>query len=282
MPDHSADPCSFSSVHTGAAASAAPDIDSSVSSAEVPRHLAIIMDGNNRWARLRDLPGKEGHKAGEQTVQAMVEQCARRGIDVLTLFAFSSENWRRPSDEVAALMALFLAALTRRVDELHHNQVRLRFIGDLQGFAPELRAGMQAAMQLTAANTGLVVAVAVNYGGQWDIAQAAQKLAAQVQAGERELASMTPEALAAEMMLADLPLPDLCIRTGGEQRLSNFMLWQLAYAELYFSEVLWPDFDATELDQALAWYASRQRRFGRTSEQIAREQSAGMQAGENE
>lgn len=246
--------------------SSAPDIDSSVPA--VPRHIAIIMDGNNRWAKQRGLRGVEGHKEGARAVRATVENCARAGVQVLTVFAFSSENWRRPEDEVNALMNLFLEALTREVDELHANGIRLLFIGDLTAFAPELRAKMEAAVQLTAGNTRMTFAVAVNYGGQWDIANAARQLAQQVADGELTPAQVTAEQIQKYISLGDLPLPDLCIRTGGEQRISNFMLWQLAYTELYFTDVYWPDFDQSALEAAIADYNRRQRRFGRTSEQV--------------
>jgi len=247
--------------------SAAADIDSHVG--ELPRHIAIIMDGNNRWARARGLPGAEGHRAGEQAVQEVIRTAAERGIEVVTLYAFSSENWRRPQDEVNHLMSLFLQALAGRVAELHDNQVRLRFIGERSAFSAELQQGMADAELLTANNSGMVVVVAVNYGGQWDIAVAAKKLAREVAAGRLQAEDISPAHLAAEMCLADLPLPDLLIRTGGDQRLSNFLLWQAAYSELYFVPTLWPDFDAALLDRALADYAGRQRRFGRSAEQVA-------------
>lgn len=246
--------------------SSAPDIESSSSS--IPRHVAIIMDGNNRWAKQRGLRGVEGHKQGARAVRATVENCARIGIEVLTVFAFSSENWRRPEDEVSALMNLFLEALTQEVPELHANGIRLVFIGDLSAFAPELRAKMDAAVQLTAANGRMTFAVAVNYGGQWDIANACRRLAQQVEQGSLTSDQITPERLQQYISLGDLPPPDLCIRTGGEQRISNFMLWQLAYAELYFTERYWPDFDQAALEAAIQDFGQRQRRFGRTSEQI--------------
>ena len=215
--------------------SSAPDIDSSAPA--IPRHVAIIMDGNTRWAKQRGLRGVEGHKQGASAVRATVENCARAGIEVLTVFAFSSENWRRPEDEVSALMNLFLEALTQEVEQLHANSIRLVFIGDLSAFAPELRAKMEAAVRLTAANTRMTFAVAVNYGGHWDIANACRQLARQVEQGTLQTDQITPELLQHCISLGDLPLPDLCIRTGGEQRISNFMLWQLAYAELYFTEL---------------------------------------------
>lgn len=246
--------------------SVAPDIDSRTG--DVPRHIAIIMDGNNRWAKRRGLPGTDGHKAGEATVQKCVENCSRAGIEVLTLFAFSSENWRRPAGEVAVLMSLFLKALERKVPDLHANGVRLRFIGDLSAFATELQAGMRASVEKTAANKGLTLNVAVNYGGQWDMANAARELAQSVRDGEIRVEDVTPERFAEHVQMSDLPPVDLLIRTGGELRLSNFLLWQAAYAELVFLETLWPDFDDAALNAAIAEYASRQRRFGRTSEQV--------------
>lgn len=248
--------------------STAPDIDSHQGS--VPRHVAIIMDGNNRWARRRQLPGAEGHRAGEQTVQVVIRHAARRGVQAMTLFAFSSENWRRPPDEVDHLMTLFVRALGERVAELHENHVRLRFIGDRTAFSPTLRAGMADAEKLTQDNTGMTVAIAVNYGGQWDIAQAAAALARRVRDGDLDLEAIDAAALGAQLSLADLPAPDLLIRTGGEQRLSNFLLWQAAYSEFYFTPVLWPDFDAAALDAALQDYAGRQRRFGRSGEEVER------------
>lgn len=246
--------------------SSAPDIESH--SGSVPRHVAVIMDGNNRWARLRGLAGAEGHKAGEQAVHRMVEQAARCGIEVLSVFAFSSENWRRPENEVAALMGLFLQALSQKVNELHENGIRLRFIGDLSRFSADLQAGMQAAVEKTKDNARMTLVIAVNYGGQWDMAHAAQCLAQEVAAGKLSVSDITPERMGQLVQMADLPPVDLLIRTGGEMRISNFLLWQTAYAEFYFTEVLWPDFDGVELDRALADYAGRQRRFGRTSEQV--------------
>ena len=246
--------------------SAAPDIGSV--SGERPRHVAIIMDGNNRWAKKRGLPGTEGHRSGEAAVRRLVEHAVRCRIEVLTLFAFSSENWRRPEQEVAALMSLFLEALTRKVRELHDNGIRLRFIGDLGGFSPALQQGMAAAVNMTAENQRMTLVIAVNYGGQWDMANAARCLAKEVAAGTLAPQAITPAAVSRHIQMADLPPVDLLIRTGGEMRISNFLLWQAAYAEFYFTDVLWPDFDASELDRALADYAGRQRRFGRTSEQV--------------
>ncbi|MBF1800395.1 polyprenyl diphosphate synthase [Alloalcanivorax profundimaris] len=246
--------------------SSAPDIDSHRGA--MPRHLAIIMDGNNRWARRRGLPGADGHRAGERTVQKVIRRAARHGVEVVTLFAFSSENWRRPEDEVNHLMGLFVNALGERVDELHGNGVRLRFIGDRDAFAEPLRAGMAEAEARTAGNDRMTLVVAVNYGGQWDLAQAAAVLARDVRDGKLDPADIDAAALDARVSTADLPPLDLLIRTGGERRLSNFLLWQAAYAELYFTPALWPDFDGDALDAALEDYAGRQRRFGRSGEQV--------------
>jgi undecaprenyl diphosphate synthase len=226
------------------------------------------MDGNNRWAKERGLRGVEGHKQGAKTVRQTVENCARAGVEVLTVYAFSSENWRRPPDEVEALMNLFLTALADEVPDLHKNGIQLRFIGDLSAFSAELSAKMQAAMAQTAQNTGMLFAVAVNYGGQWDISHAARLLAEQVQRGTLLPEAITPELMQEYVALGDQPLPDLCIRTGGDHRISNFLLWQLAYAELYFTDLYWPDFDQQALAAAFAEYQNRQRRFGRTSEQV--------------
>lgn len=226
------------------------------------RHLAIIMDGNNRWARRHELSGEQGHGAGEEAVQTVVRAAAERDIEVLTIFAFSSENWRRPDDEVNQLMHLFMKALGERVEELHQQGVRLCFIGERAGLDASLCAGMEEAEARTAGNQRMTLAVAVNYGGQWDIARAAQRLAEQVENGERPAASITAETLSEHICLSDLPAPDMIIRTAGEQRLSNFLLWQAAYSEFWFTDELWPDFDADTLDQALADFGRRKRRFG--------------------
>lgn len=247
--------------------STAPDIDSQATK-DVPRHIAIIMDGNNRWAKQRGLRGVEGHKEGARAVRATVENCARAGVEVLTVYAFSSENWRRPPDEVNALMELFLTALTDEVPDLHKNGIQLRFIGDLSAFAPHLREKMLQSVTMTAGNERMVFAVAVNYGGQWDVANAARLLAEQVEQGKLRSQDITPELMQHYVALGELPPPDLCIRTGGDHRISNFLLWQLAYAELYFAELFWPDFDNDALMAAIEEYRGRQRRFGRTSEQI--------------
>ncbi|MBD7978399.1 di-trans,poly-cis-decaprenylcistransferase [Pseudomonadaceae bacterium Sa2CUA2] len=237
----------------------------------VPRHVAIIMDGNNRWAKKRLLPGVAGHKAGVSAVRAAIEVCVESGVEVLTLFAFSSENWQRPADEVSALMELFLSALRREAKKLNENDIRLRIIGDRSRFHPELQAAMREAEELTAGHRRFVLQIAANYGGQWDIVQAVQQLATQVQAGELRAEEITAPMLQSALTTGDLPLPDLCIRTGGEHRISNFLLWQLAYSELYFSDLYWPDFKHEAMRKALANFATRQRRFGKTCEQVAAE-----------
>ena len=234
-----------------------------------PRHVAIIMDGNGRWAARRALPRHLGHRAGVKAVRAAVEGCARRGIEALTLFAFSSENWRRPAEEVDRLMELFVEAMDREVDELHRNGIRLRFIGDLAALKPHLVERIRAAEARTAANERMSLQIALSYGGRWDIVQAARRLAARVAAGESSPGAIDEAAFAAELELGGAPDPDLFIRTGGEQRISNFLLWNLAYTELYFCDCLWPDFDDAELARALHHFAQRQRRFGLTSDQVA-------------
>ena len=240
-------------------------------SALVPRHVAIIMDGNNRWAKKRLLPGVAGHKAGVDAVRAVIEVCAEAGVEVLTLFAFSSENWQRPAEEVGALMELFLSALRREARKLKENAISLRIIGDRSRFHPELQAAMREAEAITAGSNRFVLQIAANYGGQWDIAQAAQRLAREVQAGHLQPEDITPGLLQGCLATGDLPLPDLCIRTGGEHRISNFLLWQLAYSELYFSDLYWPDFKHEAMRKALADFSKRQRRFGKTSEQVEAE-----------
>jgi len=240
--------------------------DSSANS--LPRHIAIIMDGNGRWARSRMLPRYVGHREGVKSVRRVVEACIDRKIQALTLFAFSSENWRRPSDEVSLIMDLFVNTLKKEVGALDRNGVRLRFIGDRSAFSDKLRGLIEDSEQQTRDNTQLELVIAANYGGQWDITQALRSIAGRVAAGELLPAAITQDVIAAEISLADLPAPDLFVRTGGERRISNFLLWQLAYTELYFTDVLWPVFDERELDAALLWYANRQRRFGRTGDQV--------------
>ncbi|UPG89068.1 polyprenyl diphosphate synthase [Luteibacter aegosomaticola] len=237
--------------------------------ARVPRHIAIVMDGNGRWAKQRLRPRTFGHHAGQKAVRTAVEFCLQRGVASLTLFAFSSENWSRPATEVSALMELFLKAIDREVDELHGNGVRIRFVGDLEAFAPELRARMLGAMERTSGNIALNMNVAVNYGGRWDIANAARLAAEAAARGEFSLAELDEQRLNSFTCLADQPPLDLFIRTGGERRVSNFLLWQLAYAELYFTDTLWPDVDQACLAEALDDYARRERRYGRTGEQVA-------------
>jgi undecaprenyl diphosphate synthase len=233
-----------------------------------PRHVAVIMDGNGRWARSRALPRHAGHRAGIKPVRAMVEGCAQRGVEVLTLFAFSSENWRRPRDEINALMTLFVDALRREVAELHANGIRLSFIGQLESLGSELNRAIAEAEAKTANNTRMQLVLAVAYGGRWDLVNAARKLASKVESGELTSDQIDEAQFESAMETASLPPVDLLIRSGGEQRISNFLLWNLAYSELYFSPLLWPDFSTAELDTAFEFYAQRQRRFGRTAEQV--------------
>lgn len=235
----------------------------------LPRHLAIIMDGNGRWAQRRRRPRVIGHRAGARAVNRTIDFCLEKGIGVLTLFAFSSENWGRPQEEVDALMKLFLHALDREVDELQRRGVQVRFLGDRSRFSPAIAERMQAAERRTAGNERLVLAIAASYGGRQDIAQAARELAREVAAGRLSPEQIDEAMLGSRVALADLPPPDLFIRTGGDTRISNFLLWQLAYTELWFTETLWPEFDASVLQQALDEYAQRERRFGLTSAQIA-------------
>lgn len=230
----------------------------------MPKHIAIIMDGNGRWATKRFLPRVAGHVKGVDALRGIVEACIKRDIQFLTLFAFSSENWRRPADEVSLLMRLFVTALEKEVKKMHDNNIRLKIVGDLSRFDLSLQEAIHQAEQLTAANTRLTVTVCANYGGRWDIVQAMNKVVANGQlAGE-----ITEEMLEAQLSMAYAPEPDLFIRTGGETRISNFLLWQLAYTELFFTETFWPDFNAQSLDEAIVSYQSRERRFGRTSAQV--------------
>jgi len=239
-----------------------------------PQHIAIIMDGNGRWAEARGEPRHAGHKEGVRPVRMCIEECARRKVAALTLFAFSSENWSRPAIEVGSLMQLFLDAIDREVQDLNRNGVRLRFIGDRQALSVKLQARMAASEELTAANTGLRLQVAVSYGGRWDILQAARKLAAAVASGALRVDAIDEARFARELSLHDVPDPDLFIRTGGDHRISNFLLWNLAYTEIYVCDTLWPDFDLQQLEAALASFAGRERRFGLTREQ-QREQTLG-------
>ncbi|MGB8636208.1 MAG: polyprenyl diphosphate synthase [Rhodanobacteraceae bacterium] len=233
----------------------------------MPRHVAIVMDGNGRWAKQRHRPRSFGHRAGQKALRATVEFCLRQGIAHLTLFAFSSENWKRPDEEVGALMELFLTALDKEVDELHGYGVRIRFVGDLSAFSEPLRMRMAAASKKTESNDKLIANICVNYGGRWDIAQAARRVAISAANGELEALDIDEENLARFMCLGSQPPPDLMIRTGGEHRISNFLLWQIAYTELYFTDTLWPDFDAACMREALDDFARRQRRYGQTPEQ---------------
>jgi undecaprenyl diphosphate synthase len=234
----------------------------------LPRHIAIIMDGNGRWARQRGLPRPAGHHAGVQAVRSAVEDCAKRGITALTLFAFSSENWKRPPEEVTSLMSLFVQALDGEIDSMHRNGIRVRFIGERASLNSELQGRMLASEQRTAANTGMNLIIAVAYGGRWDLLQATQQLAQACVRDNRDPLNITEADIGGRLALADLPEPDLFIRTGGERRISNFLLWNLAYTELYFCDVLWPEFDQAQLALALRYFSERQRRFGLTSEQL--------------
>ena len=234
----------------------------------MPRHVAIIMDGNGRWAKQRMLPRVAGHRKGVEAVRGVVRTCLERGVEFLTLFAFSSENWRRPADEVSILMDLFLRALEQEVVKLDENGIRFRVIGDTSRFDLRIRELVAAGEARTAANTRLCLSIAANYGGRWDVAQAARRYFALNPQALHDDAGVRPEAIEPFLAMAFAPEPDLFIRTGGEQRISNFLLWQLAYTELYFTDMLWPDFDRAALDAAIAWYRERERRFGRTSEQV--------------
>jgi undecaprenyl diphosphate synthase len=228
----------------------------------IPHHIAIVMDGNGRWATRRYLPRVAGHRQGVESLRRCVRACSDRGVRVLTVFAFSSENWNRPPEEVSGLMELLAMALGREVPQLKHDGVRIHIVGDRSALSEKMRLGLTQAEATTAQNTRLILNVCFNYGGRWDIAQAAAKLAAQGEA-------ITEASLDRAMALAHVPDPDLLIRTGGERRISNFLLWQAAYSELYFSDRLWPDFDEIALDEAIADYGRRERRFGLTSGQIA-------------
>lgn len=234
----------------------------------IPRHIAIIMDGNGRWAKQRHMPRTYGHKKGVDATRRSISFFARAGVQHLTLFAFSSENWNRPQEEVSTLMGLFVTSLQKNTRELHSNGIRIRFIGDRSAFSAKLVDQIAQSESLTANNTQMTLNVAANYGGQWDILQAVQKLAQRIEAQQLTAAEINGELLAAQLSLADSPDPDLFIRTGGETRISNFLLWQLAYSELFFTDVLWPDFSEQEMQMALDNYAGRQRRFGKTGDQL--------------
>jgi len=245
-----------------------------LSSTSRPRHVAIIMDGNNRWAKQRKQIGVSGHKAGVEAVRSVVKVCAEENVEVLTLFAFSSENWRRPADEVGALMKLFLFALQREVKKIHKNNIRLKIIGERSQFSSILQEHMQKAELLTADNTGMTLVIAANYGGHWDIVQSTRAIAEQVKQGNIQPGEVTEDLVQSFLCLGDLPMPDLMVRTAGEQRISNFMLWQLAYTEFYFSDLYWPDFKEPQMLEALNVYGSRKRRFGQTDDQISSKYSS--------
>jgi undecaprenyl diphosphate synthase len=240
---------------------------------DVPRHVAVIMDGNGRWAKQRYLPRVAGHHRGLEAVRETIKACLHRGIEYLTLFAFSSENWRRPPEEVGVLMQLFRTALVEEVARLHSNGIRLKVIGDISPFGETLEDLIRRGEELTAGNERLTLTIAANYGGRWDLLQALNRLTAEHP--ERQ-GRYTEADLAPYLSLRYAPEPDLFIRTGGEQRISNFLLWQLAYSEMYFTDTLWPDFDAVALDRAIESYRRRERRFGRTSEQVREAQVSGV------
>ncbi|NQY47991.1 MAG: di-trans,poly-cis-decaprenylcistransferase [Colwellia sp.] len=237
-----------------------------------PQHVAIIMDGNGRWAQLQGKGRVSGHRAGVESVRAVVASARKSNVKALTLFAFSSENWQRPEKEVSVLMDLFMYVLTKEVKRLHKHNIRFQVIGDLSRFSDKLQRNIAKSEQLTSENTGLVLSVAANYGGRWDIAQAAKKLASDVQQGTMTLDDINEQTLNAQTCLADLPALDLLIRTGGDYRISNFLLWQAAYAELYFTDILWPDFNEAQFEQAINCFDQRERRFGKTGEQAKNEQ----------
>ncbi|MDG1687461.1 MAG: isoprenyl transferase [Gammaproteobacteria bacterium] len=237
-------------------------------SQQVPKHIAIIMDGNGRWAKSRHQSRFMGHRAGVKSVEKIVKHCVKCEVEVLSLFAFSSENWRRPTKEVSLLMELFAVALKQQTKRIHKNNTRLRVIGDISKFSKSLQKQIEEAQTITENNTGLTINVAANYGGRWDITRSVKQLAERVMEGSLKLEDITEQQITQGLITADLPEPDLFIRTGGEQRVSNFMLWQMAYTEFYFTDTLWPDFDEQVLDTAIASFNQRERRFGKTSEQL--------------
>lgn len=242
--------------------------NSQLSPDALPQHIAVIMDGNGRWAKEQGKPRVFGHKNGVASVRKTISTAARLGIKAVTLFAFSSENWRRPEDEVGVLMELFMTVLTTEVKKLHKNQLRLRIIGDKSRFSERLQNKIAQAEQLTKDNTGMLINIAANYGGQWDITQATRSIAEKVAQGELVPSDINDETIRAHLTMSDIPAVDLMIRTGGECRISNFMLWQLAYAELYFTPTYWPEFGEESLVEAVTWFVNRERRFGCTGEQI--------------
>jgi undecaprenyl diphosphate synthase len=240
----------------------------------LPRHMAVVMDGNGRWANMRHLPRAAGHKAGVGATRKIVENCAEANIEVLTIFAFSSENWNRPEAEISSLMALFVATIMAEVKKLDKKNVNVRFIGDRTRFSEKLQKSINESEALTRNNTGLHLNIAANYGGRWDIVNACKLLAEEVKNNKKAIQDIDEEMFNSFVSLNEMPAPDLFIRTGGEQRISNFLLWQLAYSELYFVDTLWPDFSDENFDSALAWYAGRQRRFGKTGKQLMDDKAA--------
>jgi undecaprenyl diphosphate synthase len=248
--------------------------ESTVAENGIPKHIAIIMDGNGRWAQKRFMPRAFGHRAGVKAVRKIVEHAGNQGVEVLTLFAFSSENWRRPNEEVSLLMSLFVDTLQKEIDTLDKNGIRLKFIGDRTPFPAILQQKMQEGEDQTKNNQTLTLVIAANYGGHWDIAQAMQTIFEKMESGDLANQKISPELIEKHLSTAGLPDPDLFIRTGGEERVSNFLLWQLAYTELYFTPTLWPDFNQKSLDEAINSFKSRQRRFGHTGEQIINKQAS--------
>ena len=234
----------------------------------LPEHIAIIMDGNGRWARQRGLPRVAGHRKGVETVRSIIQACAKRKIPWLTLFAFSSENWRRPKKEVELLMDLFIQALDKEIQELHQNNIRFQIVGDISPLSQSIKERVAKSEALTKDNSGLTLSIALNYGGRWDIAEAARRITRDVVDGKQDIAEISEETLCAHLSTAGMPDPDLFIRTGGEKRISNFLLWQLAYTELYFTDIYWPDFNDSEFVKALNSFTQRQRRYGQTGEQV--------------
>lgn len=239
----------------------------------IPRHIAIVMDGNGRWAKAKQRPRFMGHKRGVETVREIVKTCSALNVECLSLFAFSSENWKRPEEEIKNIMGLFMMALDREAKSLAKNNVRLQIIGDLSRFSERLQKKIKKVEELTSKSTGLRLLIAANYGGRWDIVESTRQLALQVKAGDIDINAITEESISSNLETYNLPEPDLFIRTGGEKRISNFLIWQMAYTELYFTDVLWPDFTSDELKKAIKDFSSRQRRFGKTGEQVIAEQN---------
>ena len=248
------------------------DKDTGKSDSPLPRHIAVVMDGNGRWANKRHLPRAAGHKAGVDATRKIVENCAKNNIRALTLFAFSSENWNRPEAEVSSLMSLFISTISGEVKKLHKKNVCVKFIGDRSRFSEKLQKSIFASEALTENNTGLHLNIAANYGGRWDVVNACKSLLTEVQSNTKTIEDIDEKLFDSFMSLNDVPAPDLFIRTGGEQRISNFLIWQLAYTELHFVDTLWPDFSDKDFTEALSWFAGRQRRFGKTGQQLVEQQ----------